>query len=119
MGLITVKEYAKGLDTSVQSVYQRIATGSLEVELVDGVKMIRVADKPKASKDCTKSKAKVQMLKGEVKALKRELALVVESDKKSYDHLEKMFNMLLQLKQVDTPVLEAKIVKKKKKKSKR
>ncbi len=116
MGLISVKEYAEQQNVSVQSVYARITSGAVKYQLKDGVKMIEVKDKPKVKTVDHKCKAKVKILKSKVKALKRELVLIRESDKKSYDHLEKMFNMVLQIKQVDTPVIEAKIVKKKKKK---
>jgi len=116
MGLMTVKEYAKSQNVSVQSVYARITSGAVKYQIKDGVKMIEVESKAVKDKVDTKCKAKVELLKARVKALKTELELVRESSTKSYDHLEKMFNMVLQIKQVSAPMIEAKIVKKKKSK---
>ncbi len=119
MVLITVSEYASRNKVSVQSVYQRIQTGSIACEIKDGVKMISVPDNPASKKSLSKCKAKLKIMKARVKALKKEIARNEAAHQKSYDNLQKMFDMVLNIKEVKLPVIEGKVIKKKKRHKKR
>ncbi len=114
---MTVKEYASVYGVSVQSVYQRLKTGSLESEEVDGVKHIvgvKAPSKGNSKGDC---KELVKVYKGTIKQLRKDIKALKKDHRKSYGQLEKLFDKLLA---VNTPVLpeiiEGVIVKKKKKK---
>lgn len=56
MELMTVQEYAKEHNVSVQSLYQRIKRGSIDYEEKDGIKYIQVKkrpeNKPKMQDEC-------------------------------------------------------------------
>ncbi len=117
MGLVTVSEYASRYKVSVQAVYQRIKSGSIACEIKDGVKMIEVQDNKASKKSLSKCKSKLKNLKAKIKALKRELSMTKNNHQKSFDNLQKMFDMVLQIKEVKAvPVIDAKLIKKKKKK---
>ena len=123
MELMKVGEYSKAFNVSVQAVYQRLKKGTLKYEVKDNVKYVKVFDKPltkeinKKSKDNCKDIIKVykQIVKGLNKQIKQ-----LEKDKdRSYSNLEKLFDKALQIKGIDTPLIEAEIYQTKKQKKRK
>jgi pyridoxal biosynthesis lyase PdxS len=119
MGLISVKDYAKLHDISVQSVYQRISKGSLAYEIQDGSKMIKVKDNPGSGKNQSDCKAKVKILKAQIKLFKKEIQLLESSHRTAIDNMQKLLDMVLQIREINRPVIEAKVLKRKKKRKKK
>ena len=74
MKLMTVGEYAKDSNVSVQSVYQRIKRGTLEVEIQNGVKYIKLGNKDNNNEnkqDCKETiKAYKMLIKDQRKQIK-------------------------------------------------
>lgn len=128
MELMKVGEYSKAFGVSVQSVYQRIAKGTLKSEIKDGIKYVKVFDEPlnnsfnKKSSKIKQDNCKdiIKVYKRMVKNLEKQIVKLEQKKDRDYANLEKLFNKALDLKK-DTPLIEAELVgtkKKKKKKSK-
>ncbi len=123
LNLMSVSEYSKAKQVSVQSVYQRIKSGKLEWELKDGIKYIKVKDEEEYKEkgqgmqaDC---KEIINVYKVLVKDLRKQIKSLKKGKDKNYEQLEKLFNISLQSKGF-TPLLEANIIDvKEKKKSKK
>ncbi len=119
MAFITVSEYASRYKISVQAVYQRIKSGSISCEIKEGVKMIEVQNNPASKKSLSKCKAKLKSFKASIKALKREIVKSEQIHQKSFDNLQKMFDMVLHIKEIKSPVIDAKLINKKSKKKRK
>ncbi len=125
MELMKVKEYSKVFDVSVQSVYQRIKAGSLEVEINDGVKYIKVLELPfnKAGTNVEQDPCKqiVKLYKGVVKDLRKQIKELKREKNKSYSQLEKLYDRSLGFNIPSLPHIEAEVfeVKSKKKKGRK
>jgi hypothetical protein len=124
MELMKVKEYSKAFNVSVQSVYQRINKGTLEIEIKDGIKYIKVIDQPKKEKTTTDCKEIIKIYKSIIKDLKKQIARIEKDKDRSYANLEKLFERSLgfsgvtSLPSLDAEVFEVKKKKKEKKKKK-
>jgi len=123
MELMKVGEYSKVFNVSVQSVYQRLKKGTLKYEVKDNVKYVKVFDKPltkeklKSSKDNCKDIIKVY--KQVVKDLRKQLKSMKRDKDRNYQNLEKLFDKVLEVKNLPVPVLEAEIYETKKSKNKK
>ena len=123
MELMKVGEYSKAFNVSVQSVYQRLKKGTLEYEIKDNVKYVKVFDKPlakekfKSSKDSCKDIIKVY--KQVVKDLRKQIKTLKRDKDRNYSKLEKLFDKVLEVKSLSAPVLEAEIYETKKSKKKK
>ena len=122
LNLMSVSEYSKAKQVSVQSVYQRIKSGKLEWELKDGIKYIKVKDEEEYKEkgqgmqaDC---KEIVKVYKRLVKDLRKQIKRLEKGKDKNYEQLEKLFNISLQSKGF-TPLLEANVIDVNPKKSKK
>ncbi len=122
MNLMSVSEYSKAKQVSVQSVYQRIKSGKLEWELKDGIKYIKVKNEEEYNEkgkgvqaDC---KEIIKVYKLLVKDLRKQIKHLEKGKDKSYEQLEKLFNMSLQRKGF-TPILETNVIDVNPKKSKK
>ncbi len=82
--------------------------------------MIEAPINPIFKKSKSKCKSKLKNFKAKNKALKKELDMVNAAHKKNFEYLEKMFNLALQIKEVrPAPVIDAKILSKRKKSKKK
>ncbi len=112
MPLITVPEYAKRQGVSVQAIYQQIKRDSIKYTEQDGIKYIEVPGKPKKRKN----KGKCKHLKREIKYLNKQIKRIIKDKDQQYRQLEKLFDKLLRINTPMIPeVIDAKIIKKKKK----
>ena len=115
MTLMKVGEYSKAFNVSVQSVYQRIKSGSLDVELKDGVKYVKAPDNvpgvKKQGKGKSECKQVIKLYKGIVKDLKAQLKQAKRDHKQSYVQLEKLYDKALGLtfNRLELPHVEAEV----------
>ena len=123
MELMKVGEYSKAFNVSVQAVYQRLKKGTLKYEVKDNVKYVKVFDKPLKQKRVKDSKGNckdiIKVYKQVVKGLNKQIKQLKRDKDRSYSNLEKLFDKALQIKGIDTPLIEAEIYQAKKKKKKK
>lgn len=132
MSLQSVTEYALQQGITRQSAYGRIKRGSLQVVTIGGVKYIEsndnmtATDSVSSTTDVNVSKdidsvmtAHVKSLKKEVRHLKKQLKEQEKTKDKEYHRLEKLFDAMMNSNIKQIPIIEAEIVKKKKKKHKK
>jgi len=101
MELMKVQAYAELFNVSVQSVYQKIAKGNLDVEIKDNIKYIKVYDKPINKPIATVAvpncKELLKPYKQMIKALKKDIERIEADKDKQYAQLEKLFDTMLKL----------------------
>ena len=128
MHLVTVREYSEMHSVSIQSVYQRLKTGSLEYEVKNNIKHIKLYDDKeglKVTKGNTKGDCQevVKAYKAMIKGLKAEIKALRNDKDKNYERLEKLFYHVVPSLGFSSPDLNKDIieveVKKKKKKSRK
>lgn len=118
MELITVQEYINRYKVSKQSVYARIKSGSIQSVVKDGVKMIQDDSQPMVNADSIELK----YLKKELKKLKKELKEIKKEKAKSEDRIDKLFEAILNRKELPGTtgeIVEVAMIEKKKKKKKK
>lgn len=134
MELITVQEYINRYKVSKQSVYARIKSGSIQSVVKDGVKMIQDVSQPLVNAESTQSQddsqstvnpdsIEIKYLKKEIKRLKKELKEVKKEKAKSEERIDRLFDVIVNRKElpgttgeiVDVAMIEKKKKKKKKK----
>ncbi len=135
MALITVQEYAARFAVSVQSVYQRIKTGSLQHEVQGGVKYVVVASVEESQpqtkrvlnfgeRPCDEVvkgyKVLIKDQRRQIKYLQKLLRKEEKRQDKNYNRLQVLFNLVSENKDLRrSDHIEAKLVKPKKKKKKK
>lgn len=99
MDLMTVNEFSKAFNVSVQSVYQRIKRGTLKVEIKDGLKYIQVGDNEGNNVENKDTQANckevIKVYKAMVKDLKKQIKDLKKDKDKNYQRLEALFDRTL------------------------
>ncbi len=125
---MSVQQYAKHRDISVQAVYSLIKRENIEWVKQNGIKMIKVRDntiKQDVENDSTQIKQGCkEILKPYsmlIKQLKKQIKTLEKTQDKNYLRLEKLFDKVIQVKQLSAPIpveefVEADLSQKKKKK---
>lgn len=141
MSLISVQEYSSRYKVSKQSVYARIKSGSIQVVVKDGIKMIQDNSQDVVNAESTNSQdnsqpavnaesIEITYLKKEIKRLKKELKKKEKKEEKlenKIDKLEnrndKLFEIMFIKKDINAittgEIVDVAIEKKKKKKNKK
>jgi len=133
MELITVQEYINRYKVSKQSVYARIKSGSIQSVVKDGVKMIQDVSQPLVNAESMHIQDKSQdvvnpdsielkYLKKELKKLKKELKEVKKEKAKSEERIDKLFEAILNRKELSGTtgeIIDVAMIGKKKKKNKK
>ena len=135
MRTMLVQEYAELFKISPQSVYQRIKTGSLTSEVIDGVKHVIVEGEQPLKTNTTKSKGGsmdlckeivkgykllIKEQKKEIKHLRKTIKREEKKRDKNYERLQSLFTLVSESKGLShQDTIEAKLIKNKKEKKRR
>ena len=86
MSKLTVREYAKINQVSVQYVYKQIKLGTIEVQEIDNKKYIIIEDKLDYEKKFNELQLKYDLLKEKLEA-KEEVIYILKEDRKLFSNL--------------------------------
>ena len=123
---LSIKDYALLKGTTTSNVYQKIKSGSLKYETIEGKKFIILESGP-VTNDCNKYKVKNKVLKEKLKHSRE----IIELQNKEVDILNEVIkslnaslyntNMLLEnhTRLLEKPIEDIEIIKPKKKKKKK
>ncbi len=110
MDLMTVQQYAVHRDISVQAVYSLIKRNKVEWISQNGLKMVKVkvnTIKQSVVSNSIESKHYCNEIlkpyKTIIKQLKKQIKKLENSEDKNYTRLEKLFEKVLEVKQLYTP----------------
>jgi len=116
---ILIKDYAELKKQTLSNIYQKVSRGTLQSEKIEGKTYIieEEQEKPKdLKKQCKKAKKSLKKDIRNLEELLKAKEAEIKTLKISFDILSSAFNQ--QLKQIEKPIIEAKIKPTKKNKSK-